>query len=270
MRPVITLTTDFGAGRYVAQMKGVLLSLAPEATIVDIAHDVPPQDLVNAAYLLRDVVSTFPKGTIHVVVVDPGVGTKRRGIAAAAGPKASGHFFVGPDNGVFGDFIRGGQVHLLENPELRRATVSQVFHGRDVFSPAAAHLANGVAVEKFGARIDDPFCLDLPECQKSPGSTVGEVLYADKFGNIVTNIEHADLPADEGHGRRVEIGWARMERLVTTYGDVKLGEMLALVGSSGRLEIAVREGSAAERLQLKGLRGTHVKVTTAKPSVFGD
>jgi hypothetical protein len=270
MRPVITLTTDFGFGRYVAQMKGVLLSICPEATIVDIDHEVPPQDLVNAAYLLRDVVPTFPEGTIHVVVVDPGVGTKRRGVALAAGPAAPGHFFVGPDNGLFGTFAAGGRMHLLEDPKYRRPSVSQVFHGRDVFSPAAAHLANGVPLATFGAVVSDPMPLALPAPRASADGVVGEVLYADRFGNIVTSIDGANLPRSGDYGLRVEIGWARLDRLCGTYADVGVGEMVALVGSSGRLEIAVREGSAAERLNLKTLRGTPVKVSLARPSMFGD
>lgn len=270
MRPIITLTTDFGYGRYVAQMKGVLLSMCREATIVDIAHNVPPQDLVNAAYLVRDVVPTFPAGTIHVVVVDPGVGTKRRGVALAAGPRAPGQFFVGPDNGTFGEFAEGGRMHLLSNPQFMRPTVSQVFHGRDVFSPAAAALASGTPLGAFGPRVDDAQRLALPPVEVSATHVLGEVLYADKFGNIVTNIAAAQLPAAGDFGLRVEIGWARLERISQTYADVRVGEMVALVGSSGRLEIAVREGSAAERLQLKALRGTPVKVALAQPSMFGD
>lgn len=271
MRPIITLTTDFGPGRYVAQMRGVLLSMCRDATIVDIAHDVPPQDLVNAAYLLRDVAPTFPEGTIHVVVVDPGVGTKRRGVVLAAGARAPGQYFVGPDNGVFGEFADGGRMHLLSDANYMRPSVSPVFHGRDVFSPAAAHLANGVPIESFGERVADPLTLLLPPAQRAAdGAVKGEVLYADKFGNIVTNIEAADLPNAGDFGLRVEIGWARLEKLSSTYADVRVGEMVALFGSSGRLEIAVREGSAAERLQLKHVRGTPVKVHVARPSVFGE
>jgi S-adenosylmethionine hydrolase len=251
-------------------MKGVVLSLCPDATVVDVAHNVPPQDLVSAAYLLRDVVPTFPAGTIHVVVVDPGVGTKRRGVVLEAGPAAKGQYFVGPDNGVFADYVPGGRMHLISDPKLMRSTVSQVFHGRDVFSPAAAHLASGVRLEAFGPRVEDPLILDLPRVRRETGSTLGEVLYADKFGNIVTNIEAGHLPEAGDEGLRVEIGWARIDRLCRTYAEVRVGEMLALVGSSGRLEIAVREGSAAERLQLMDLVRTPVKVSARRPSMFGD
>lgn len=268
MRPIITLTTDFGYGRYVAQMKGVLLSLCPEATVVDVAHNVPPQDLVSAAYLLADVVPTFPKGTIHVVVVDPGVGTKRRGVVLEAGPAAAGQHLVGADNGVFAQFATGGRMHLLSESKYMRPTVSQVFHGRDVFSPAAAHLACGVPIGAFGPRVTDPMGLDLPRTKRSAGATLGEVLYADKFGNIVTNIDAAELPPAGEEGHNIEIGWARLDRLSGTYADVRVGEMLALVGSSGRLEIAVREGSAAERLHLHEVRGTPVKVSARRPSMF--
>ena len=267
--PIITLTTDFGPGRYVAQMKGVLLSLCPGATIVDVAHDVPPQDLVNAAILLEDVVRTFPAGTIHLVVVDPGVGTRRRALVAEAGPAAPGQRFVGPDNGVFGAFLAGGQTRLLENRQYMRATVSPVFHGRDVFAPAAATLANGAALDTFGPAVEDPLVLQVPRPAAKDGAVTGEVLYADKFGNIVTNIGAGALPEGGEDGHRVEIGWARIDGLSGTYADVRVGEMLALIGSSGRLEIAVREGSAAERLGLKQLRGTAVKVHAARPSLYG-
>ncbi len=268
MRPIITLTTDFGYGRYVAQMKGVIYSICPDATVVDVAHHVPPQDLVSAAYLLHDVVPTFPRGTIHLVVVDPGVGTKRRGLVLEAGPTAAGQRFVGPDNGIFARFATGGRAHEIVEPKYMRQTVSHVFHGRDVFGPAAAHLANGVALEAFGPRVTDPVELDLPRARRTEKATLGEALYADKFGNIVTNIEATDLPKGEEEGLGVEIGWARIERLSATYAEVGVGEMLALIGSSGRLEIAVREGSAAARLQLRAVRGTPVKVSARKPSLY--
>lgn len=268
MRPVITLTTDFGPGRYVAQMKGVLLSLCPDAVVVDIDHGIPPQDLVSTALLLKDVVSAYPEGTVHVVVVDPGVGTKRRGVVLRAGPAARGQYFIGPDNGIFGEFAEGGEMRLLEARAFMRDPVSPTFHGRDVFAPAAAHLARGVALDRFGPRVGDPQRLALPVPRRIEGGVVGEALYADHFGNIVTSIGESDLPSAGDDGLRVELGWARLEKIARTYAEVRVGEMLALIGSSGRLEVAVREGSAAQRLQLKPLRGTPVKVTRGRPSLY--
>ena len=267
MRPIITLTTDFGEGRYVAQLKGVLLGLCPEATIVDISHHIPPQDMTAAAYLLCDVIPSFPAKTIHVAVVDPGVGSDRRGLAIQT---RGGQFLVGPDNGIFSCFLESSSVHELVEAKYRRAVVSSVFHGRDVFAPAAAHLANGVSFEAFGPRVRDPVRLSLPVVKKSATEAVGEIVYADHFGNVVTNIEAADLPKSGEEGLRIEIGWAKIDMLSPTYSAVKPGEMLALIGSSGRLEIAVREGNASERLGLKQTRGTPVKIRAATASMYGD
>jgi S-adenosylmethionine hydrolase len=269
MKPIITLTTDFGDGRYIAQMKGVLLGLCRDATIVDIAHDIPPQDMLTAAYLLRDVVPSFPPGTVHVAVVDPGVGSSRRGIALQTGPRAEGQFLVGPDNGIFSFFLENAATYELVNPQYRRSVVSSVFHGRDVFTPAAAHLANGVALDAFGPRVRDPVRLALPTARRSADQILGEALYVDRFGNVVTNIETSDLPKPGEDGLRVEIGWAKIDKLSRTYSEVGVGEMIALIGSSGRLEIAIREGHAAERLGLKQARGTAVKVCAAQPSMYG-
>lgn len=266
-RPLITLTTDYGLGRFVAQMKGAILSICPEATIVDIAHDVPAGDQVFAAYLLHDVVGTFPEGTVHVVVADPGVGSRRRAVAMRAGPAAWGHYFVGPDAGAFGAYADGGLVYSLDNPAYRRRTFIQEFTARDVFAPAAAHLANGAALENFGASVVDPVRIDRVRPVRAGSTTIGEVLYADPFGNLVTNIEAADLPA--GDRLVTEIAWARIPRVSKSYGDVGIGEMVSLIGATGRLEVAVREGSALQRLDLTHARGHRLRVVAA-PKAFLD
>jgi S-adenosylmethionine hydrolase len=269
MRPIITLTTDFGEGRYLAQVKGVLLSMCPEATLVDITNDIPAHDIASAAYLLRDVVPTFPVGTIHVVVVDPGVGTTRRGLAIRASNSAAGQFFVGPDNGVFSELLSKATIHELARSAPTRPHPSSVFHGRDVFAPAAAHLANGLGLETLGPIIHDPVRLKLPKAEVTANEVRGQAIYADRFGNIATNIDASMIPKADEEGLRVEISWARIDRVAVTYADVAIGEMLALVNSSGRLEIAVREGSAATRLQLQKIRGTPVRICRGKPSMYG-
>jgi S-adenosylmethionine hydrolase len=270
MRPIITLTTDFGDGRFIAQLKGVLLTMCRDAVIVDIAHDLPAHDIDSTIYLLRDVVPAFPMSAIHLVVVDPGVGTSRRGLALRSGHAgAGGQYFVGPDNGLFTEFCEGATVHQLSEGGPRRAVVSAVFHGRDVFAPAAAHLANGLAMDALGPLIHDPVKRTLPKPRVSRHEVVGQVLFADRFGNITTNIEASQIPQAGEDGLRVEIGWAKLDRLSRTYGDVAIGEMVALIGSNGRLEVAVREGSAAQRLQLKELRGTPVRVVRGSPSMYG-
>jgi S-adenosylmethionine hydrolase len=270
MRPIITLTTDFGDGRYVAQVKGVLLSLCRDATIVDVTHELPPQDLLAAAYLLCDVIPSFPEGTIHLAVIDPGVGSSRRALALRGGGLAQGHFLIGPDNGIFTRFLEGAQAFELNDPKFHRPNVSSVFHGRDIFAPAAAALANGIALDGFGPRVTNPLRLELPAVQRDGDEACGLALYADHFGNVITNIEAPALPPAGDEGLRVEIGWAKIDTLSRTYSDVRPGEMLALIGSTGRLEIAVREGSAAERLGLKQTAGVPVRVRAARPSMYGE
>lgn len=265
--PIITLTTDFGqADGYVGTMKGVILGIAPEARIVDISHDIEPQNVRQAAYVLSTATPYFPPGTIHVVVVDPGVGSVRRPIAV----RAEEAYFVGPDNGVFsyalagrdeGSEIRyqgsGGQpethrprsvtVIHLDQPTYWLSTVSQTFHGRDVFSPVAAHLAAGVPFDGLGTPITDPVTFSLPQPERLPnGSIRGQVLHADRFGNLITDIPMNWLAA--GDAWLFEIAGRRIEELSVTYAMAERGALVALSGSEGLLEIAVREGSAAEAL----------------------
>ncbi len=247
---IITLTTDFGtADGYVGAMKGVILSLAPSATIVDISHDVAPHDVRHGAWLLAAAAPFFPPGTIHVAVVDPGVGSARRGIAV----QTASAVFVGPDNGLFSPFLHERVACVaLTNPATQRDTVSATFHGRDIFVPVAAHLANGLPLSELGPAVDDPFSLPIPQPERLPdGRLRAEVVHVDRFGNLVTNLklEQAGTKAVELASVRVAVG---DESLVVrrTYADVAPGTLLALVGSSGHLELAVREGNAAQRLGL--------------------
>ena len=244
MGHVITLATDFGAhGGYVAAMKGVILGIAPGVSLVDISHEVAPQDVAGAAYLLAGVYRFFPPATVHLVVVDPGVGTERRGLAARAG----GHLFVAPDNGLLTptlDASPGAEIVSLTNAAYWRREVSHTFHGRDIFAPVAAHLASGVPLEALGTPVRDPVRLDLPSPRATGGTVEGMVIWVDRFGNLVTNI-----PADvllPGETYRVTVGRLAVAGLFTTYAQVRAGQPLALVGSHGFIEVAVREGSAAE------------------------
>ena len=248
-RHIITLLTDFGyRDPYVAAMKGVILSLNPEAVLVDLTHDVPPQDIVAGAFLLSEATPYFPPGTIHVAVVDPGVGTPRRALAAWAREQ----FWVGPDNGLFHlVFLENAPLDLvsLENSEYFRGSVSRTFQGRDIFAPVAAHLSLGTPLHAFGPPVTDPLALPWPEPAFTPEAVRGEIVYVDGFGNLISNIKGSELMAWLAENPHVVIlGSLTVHGLSRTYGDVANGEFLALVGSHGYLEIACARGNAARRL----------------------
>ena len=259
---VITLTTDFGLeDSYVAAMKGVILGINPQATIVDVTHAVPPQDIQAGAFALLGVAPYFPKGTVHVAVIDPGVGSERRAIALQAG----GYFFIGPDNGVLTlaaqvhnlrrklSLVRPSSaikaIHLL-NPEYWLSEVSSTFHGRDIFAPVAAHLTSGEPFDNFGVPIEDYAMLELKAPVERDDALIGEILYIDRFGNLVSNILNRHIP-EVREQARVEIAKACFRGIFQTYANAHVGDPLALIGSSGFLEIAVRNGSAARQLDAK-------------------
>jgi S-adenosylmethionine hydrolase len=237
-RSVIALLTDFGTqDHYVGVMKGVIAGIAPDVSLIDITHNVPPQSVLCGQLELKASVRYFPAGTIFLAVIDPGVGTARRPMAL----RSAGYTFVGPDNGLFTPWLPGGEAVELANPSYRLRRVSHTFHGRDVFAPAAAHLSLGLALERLGPALSDPIRLEPPAAQALPdGTIVGEVVYVDHFGNLVTNIH----PAGEG----VAHAQGHALPLRRSYGSVQPGDLLALTGSEGALEIAVRDGSAAARL----------------------
>jgi S-adenosyl-L-methionine hydrolase (adenosine-forming) len=261
--PVVTLTTDFGLrDSYVAVMKGVMLGIAPDLRFVDITHDVDSHDVAGAALVLDAAVSFFPAGAVHLAVVDPGVGTTRRGLVVATAAAT----FVAPDNGLLTPvFAREGwRAYELSVPAYRLPHVSRTFHGRDVFAPAAAHLTLGVAPPRFGPPVHDPVRLAWPDVRSVGGTVVGAVVHVDRFGNLITSIA---AEAVEGLGDRASIHIVgRRLPLVGTYADLPLGAAGGLIGSSNRLEVAVREGSAAA--VLKARRGTPVAVspTTVRKS----
>jgi S-adenosylmethionine hydrolase len=243
VRPIIALVTDFGlADPYVGAMKGAILTVCPEATLVDVTHEIEAHDVAAGALALDAAYRHFPPGTVFAAVVDPGVGSDRLPLAVAAGE----WLFVGPDNGLFTFVLERhpqARVHRLTNPALRREPVSAVFHGRDVFGPAAGRLALGLRVEESGPPVADPVRLALPPKRRRDGGFQGIVLHVDRFGSLVTNLVEADLAALSGPPLEVVVG-GRALPLVRTYSDVRTGEPCALMGSSGRLEIAVNRGRA--------------------------
>jgi S-adenosylmethionine hydrolase len=250
MRPVITLLTDFGTrDHYVAAMKGVILSNLPEATLVDISHEVGPQDVFEAAWLLEGCRKDFPAGTVHLAVVDPGVGSGRRAIAV----RAAGQVFVGPDNGLFSFVIAREEVtHVREirAKAIVRADASPVFHGRDIFAPAAAELAGGFDFKQIGPPVDDPKQLVLPVPELEEGTVRGEVIHIDRFGNLITNIPAVYLSKAgiASSGMSAEIAGRRISTLVEQYAAAPADQPVVLVGSRGLMEVAYRNGSAARAL----------------------
>jgi S-adenosylmethionine hydrolase len=246
-RPLIALLTDFGLrDHYVGTMKGVMLGICPEASLVDISHDVAPQDVMGAALELGAAYQFFPSGTIFLVVVDPGVGSTRRGIAVEAG----GYRFVAPDNGVLSIVLdRTALSRAVELTALQfaRPPISKTFEGRDRFGPAAAWLAAGVELTALGRPASSLVRLDVPLPRATAAGIDGEVLRVDRFGNLITNIDQATLGKLSG-GITVQIASHVIPGIVSTYAEAKAGELCALVGSSDHLEIAVNGGSAAAML----------------------
>lgn len=241
--PIVTLLSDFGGGSgYPAQMKGVLLGLLPEARLVDLSHEVPPFDVLAGALLLEACVPRFPARAVHLAVVDPGVGTARRPLCVA---DAAGRRLVGPDNGLFTPFLgEGARAWSISDRSAIPEPASATFHGRDLFAPAAAFLAGGGAPERLGPAVPDPVRLDWPAGERRGDEARGVVVLADSFGNLLTSLREADLPPGP---LAAEVA-GETARMVRTYGEAGPGELVALLGSSGRLEISVREGSAARRL----------------------
>lgn len=259
MQPIITLTTDFGTrDPFVGVMKGVILGICPDARLVDLSHDVAPQDVLEAALVIESSARFFPAGTVHLAVVDPGVGSRRRALAISA----AGQRFVGPDNGLFSAAFdeAGWEAVSLENPEYRLTEMSQTFHGRDVFAAAAAHLAAGVGLGQLGPPVRDPVRIQLPGCRFENGAWVGEVIGADRFGNLLTSVTARRL-GEAAAGWIVELGGRLLGPLVSCYADGREGEPSAIIGSSGRVEIFVRNANA--QAVLGAGCGTPVRVRTS-------
>lgn len=248
--PVITLLTDYGTSdHYVAAIKGVLTSLAPQAQVVDITHDIAPYNVAQAAFVLRQAFPWFPRGTVHVVVVDPGVGSERRILLG----QYAGQFVLAPDNGlltyVHRDFAADA-VHVLEDRRLWLAQVSPTFHGRDIMAPAAAHLVKGVKPRSFGRVAERIELLAVPHrAEAKDGGWIGRVIYVDRFGTLVTNVRGDQLGSTEVRPRKWEVfvSGASLGPIRTAFHEVPPGAPLALMGSGGHLEIAVNQGRAVDR-----------------------
>jgi S-adenosyl-L-methionine hydrolase (adenosine-forming) len=268
MAPIITLTTDFGtADAYVASMKGVILSLNPKAVIVDVSHNIEPQNVLQAAFVLSTAYPYFPEGTIHVAVVDPGVGSLRKAIIL----KTPTALFVAPDNGILSYVIdehgkrhgkparqipstakphklpAGLEAVAITSSEYWHHPVRSTFHGRDIFAPVAAHLSLGVPMKKFGGAIDQVHIFDIPRPYKNArGDLVGRVLHVDNFGNLITNIKSSDLPAGK---LTVAVGRHRISGISGFYAHGR--ELAVIVGSSGYLEVSLKNSSAGAFLGAK-------------------
>ena len=250
---IITLTTDFGLrDPYVAEMKAAILSICSDAVTVDVSHEIEKFNIRMGAYVLASAAPHFPKGTVHVAVVDPGVGTQRRSLII----QAKQGFFVGPDNGVL---ILAAErqgitsIHEITNTKLMLPHVSSTFHGRDIFAPAAANLANGVPLEDFGPEIQEVVKPEFAKVTFARGVLQGEVLHIDGFGNIITNVTEEELASLYGEGM-LHVGLPTCKvtlKFGKTYAETKPGDALALVGSQGYVEIAVNQGSAAEEFKAK-------------------
>jgi S-adenosylmethionine hydrolase len=246
--PILTLTTDFGlTDHYVGAMKGVILGICPGARIVDITHLVSPYEITEGAYLISQAWRTFPKKTVHLVVVDPGVGTARRPILMEAG----GQYFIAPDNGVLSMiYLREpAKVRLISNEKYFRHPVSRTFHGRDIFAPVAAHLAAGIPAARFGKRIEDYLRPVFQKPQRAGKRTwVGQILKIDHFGNLITNFHAEDFPNLDAQNVTFSVGPQEVTVIARNYAETGPGELFAIVGSSGYYEISISQASAAKRI----------------------
>jgi S-adenosyl-L-methionine hydrolase (adenosine-forming) len=248
---VITLTTDFGDGSpYVAAMKGVILSINPDARLVDLSHRIPPQDVRHAAFFLASALPYFPPEVLHVIVVDPGVGTERSILYVEGG----GHRLLVPDNGCWTELARGAaQPTVIRLAERRywRPEISATFHGRDIFAPVAGHLSLGLDPRQLGPIITEWVRLQTPAPILAQDRLAGEVNFIDDFGNLLTNIPGAAFLAWHDRTVRITVAGHEVPRRVRTYGEAESGSLVALVSSNGALEIAVAQGSAAARLGVR-------------------
>jgi hypothetical protein len=255
---IVTLTTDFGLRDfYVGALKGAMLTINPDIQIVDVAHTITGHDVLEAAFIVKGFYRCFPKGTVHMAVVDPGVGGARRPILV----ESKDYYFIGPDNGIFSYVYQMEStfrvIHLTASQHFA-SDISDTFHGRDIFGPVAAHLLDGLDPRWLGQEITDFVRLPLPEVKTSGNTITGQVVYVDRFGNLVTNIEGAQLAAAADRKLRVSAGKAVIEGLSQSYDRVAPGAPVALISSMQTLEISVNKGSAATALGLT--RGAEVKV----------
>jgi S-adenosylmethionine hydrolase len=260
---LITLLTDFGdQDSFVASMKGVILTINPQASFVDLSHHVSPHSIEEAAYLLKSSYRYFPEGTVHVAVVDPGVGSARRPLLI----KTARYYFLGPDNGVFSYVLKDEEeveVREIENQQYRLKSVGHTFDGRDLFAPSAAWLTKGVPASSFGRVIRDPIRLSVIEPSRQDNGLVGRIEHVDRFGNLISNLTLQHLeelrPVTKHWQLSVRIGETLIEGLVANYSEGMVEQPSALINSDGWLEIFVKEASAADLLKVG--RGTRIEVS---------
>jgi hypothetical protein len=250
-RPVITLLSDFGlADHYVAVMKGVILGICPDACLVDISHDITPFAIPEAAYTLAQAWRCFPIGTVHLAVCDPGVGSSRRAIVV----EAAGHRFVAPDNGLLSmvlDAVRTAKIREISAIPYFRQPVSQTFHGRDIFAPVAAHLGNGLAASKLGKTISDPVRGDFAKpTQISTTHWTGTVLKIDRFGNIISNLDWDSFHAISECPFTIKLARRKVTHFYSNYSAAPEGQLFAMRGSSGYMEVSLNQSNAARKLSV--------------------
>lgn len=259
---IITITTDFGLqDHYVSAMKAVILGIKPDARLVDVSHEIPPQDVMAGAWVVRNSSMLFPPGTVHLVVVDPGVGTDRRPVAL----RIKDQFFVGPDNGIFSligeDFEY--EAVVLENKTYWREDTSTTFHGRDIFAPVAAHISKGTDLARLGSKLDEvvTYRWAIPISDKD--GIQGWIVHIDRFGNLISNIPAELIKETIGDsGFRIYVGNTILNSIATTFGSVHDGEPVAYIGSSGKLEIAINKGNAKEMLSVE--KGAQISIFIQK------
>jgi S-adenosylmethionine hydrolase len=262
MSQIITLTTDFGLqDHYVSAMKAVMLGIAPDVRFVDVSHEIPPQDIMAGAWVVKNTAFLYPPGTVHLVVVDPGVGTSRHPIAL----KIKDQYFVGPDNGIFSLLFKeyDYDAYKLNNSSFWRQGVSNTFHGRDIFAPVSAHLSAGIPLDEIGEPIDElvTYHWAVPIADKD--GLQGWVVHIDRFGNLITNISEKLI---DDHLKRktvkIYVGNTMLNKVVSTFGDVEEGEPAAFIGSSGMLEIGINKGNAARMLSVD--KGAQISIVLQK------
>lgn len=266
-KPIVSLLTDFGSrDHYVAAMKGVILGICPEACLVDITHEISAYEISEAAYTLAQAAPCFPRGTVHLVVVDPGVGSARRPLLA----EALGSRFIAPDNGILTMILNADPKHRVREitaEKFFRTPVSRTFHGRDIFAPVAAHLASGIAPARFGRRIEDHLRLNIGKpVRTARRGWTGTILRIDRFGNIVTNFEWAAFGAMLRQEFMIQVGLRCVTRVAESYSAIATGELCAIPGSGGYIEISAREASAATILGVATGAPVELRVGTSSAS----
>lgn len=261
-RPIITLTSDFGyKDHYVSAMKAVILGIVPYVRFIDISHDIAPQDIMAGAWVIKNSAFLYPPGTVHLAVIDPGVGTGRKPIIA----KIKDQFFVGPDNGLFSLAAGDGKykVYELANTEYRHTTSSETFHGRDIFAPAAAYAASGIELAKFGPPIGELTTYRWAKPISDAEGVQGWVVHIDHYGNLITNIP-VSMTADlkDKQDFKIYVGNTILKSIVKTFAEVPDGDPAALIGSSGVLEIVINKGNAAQMMSV--IKGAPVSIIYQK------